>query len=74
MVEAIVHGSEDPFPASVILDGEYDVTGISSSTPCILGPTGLVRVLEEPLEEADRAQFAAVAAKINELADSITVS
>lgn len=45
MVEAVVHGTEDPFPASVILEGSYGVMGISSSTPCILGPTGLVRVL-----------------------------
>lgn len=73
MVEALTHGTDDPFPASVILEGEYGVTGVSSSTPCILGPTGLVRVLEEPLDDAELATFAAVAAKISELADSIAV-
>ncbi|GAB2825146.1 L-lactate dehydrogenase [Alpinimonas psychrophila] len=73
MVEAVVHGTEDPFPASVILEGSYGVMGISSSTPCILGPTGLVRVLEEPLESEELAKFAGVARKIGELADSITV-
>jgi malate/lactate dehydrogenase len=71
MVEAIVHGSETPFPASIILKGEYGVTDVSSSSPCILGPSGLVRVVEQPLTEAESAQFAAVAVKISELADSI---
>jgi malate/lactate dehydrogenase len=73
MVEAIVHGTEDHFPASVILQGSYGVTGVSSSTPCILGPTGLVRVLEEPLEDEELLLFAGVADKIRELADTITV-
>ena len=73
MVEALAHGTQDPFPASVILEGEYGVTGVSSSTPCIVGPSGLVRVLEEPLETEELATFAAVAAKISQLVDSITV-
>lgn len=73
MVEAIVHGSETPFPASIILTGEYGVTDVSSSSPCILGPSGLVRVVEEPLTDAESAQFAAAAVKITQLADSITV-
>jgi malate dehydrogenase len=73
MVEAIVHGSSTPFPASIILGGEYGVTGVSSSSPCMLGPGGLVRVVEEPLNDDERARFIAAAAKIAELADSIVV-
>jgi len=73
MVEALTHGTDDPFPASIILEGEYGVSGVSSSSPCILGPTGLVRVLEEPLDAAELAAFSAAAIKISELADSIAV-
>ncbi len=73
MVEAVVHGGDVPFPASVILHGEYGVTGVSSSTPCLLGPTGLVRVIEEPLTAEEGETFIRVAGKISELADSITV-
>lgn len=73
MVEAVVHGTQTPFPASVILEGEYGVTGVSSSSPCLLGPTGLVRVLEEPLDADERERFASAASKISELADSIAL-
>jgi malate/lactate dehydrogenase len=67
MVDAIARPTDEPFPASVILDGEYGVTGISSSSPVILGAQGLVKVIEILLTSDESTQFIDAAEKIEEL-------
>ena len=67
MVDAIARPTATPFPASVILDDEYGVTGISSSAPVVLGAHGLEKVIEIPLTSAEAAQFVEAAEKIDEL-------
>ena len=59
VVVAVVRAASvvEPFPASVMLDGEYGVTGISSSLPVLLGAQGLVKTVEIPLTETEVAQF-----------------
>jgi malate/lactate dehydrogenase len=67
MVDAIARPTGEPFPASVILEGEYGVTGVSSSSPVVLGAHGLEKVVEIPLTSDESAQFIEAAAKIDEL-------
>lgn len=67
MVDAIARPTGEPFPASVILDGEYGVSAISSSAPVVLGAHGLEKVIEIPLTSDERAQFVEAAEKIDEL-------
>jgi malate/lactate dehydrogenase len=67
MVDAIARPTGEPFPASVILNGEYGVSGISSSAPVELGAHGLEKVIEIPLTSDERSQFVEAAEKIDEL-------
>ena len=67
MVDAIARPTGEPFPASVILNGEYGVTGISSSAPVILGAQGLEKVIEILLTSDESTQFIDAAEKIEEL-------
>lgn len=67
MIEAIAHPAYRPFPASVILDGEYGITGVSSSTPVLLGTQGLVKVVEIPLDSEETSRMHDAATKIREL-------
>ncbi|MEZ5123082.1 MAG: hypothetical protein R2736_16140 [Solirubrobacterales bacterium] len=41
MVAALAHGDPEPWPASVVLDGEYGVAGVALSVPVTLGPGGV---------------------------------
>lgn len=71
MVDAMVRPTGAPFPASIMLEGEYGVTDVSSSTPVVLGTQGLEKVIEIPLTEAESTQFREAAEKIAELTDQI---
>jgi malate dehydrogenase len=54
MVAAIVAGSGEPWVASTLLDGEYDVFGTALGVPVELGPHGVERILEWDLEPEER--------------------
>lgn len=49
MVAALAHGDPEPWPASVVLDGEYGVAGVALSVPVTLGPGGVGAIHEWPL-------------------------
>lgn len=59
MVRAIVTSSEDIWPASMVLDGEYGVTGTALGVPVRLGLGGVREVVRWPLPEADAQAFRA---------------
>ena len=71
MVEAIAHPNEEPFPASAVMQGEYGIHGVSSSSPVILGAQGLVKVVEIPLNSEETSRMHEAAAKIGELAATL---
>jgi malate/lactate dehydrogenase len=72
MIEAIVHPSYRPFPVSVVLEGEYGLTGVSSSSPALLGAQGLVKVVEIPLDSDETSRMQQAATKIGELAATLS--
>lgn len=55
MVTAIASGDERPWPASVVLDGEYGISGVSLSVPVSLGPAGVTTIHEWDLSEEQAA-------------------
>lgn len=71
MIEAIAHPTDRPFPVSVVLQGEYGVTGVSASSPVILGAHGLVKVVEIPLDSEETSRLHEAAIKIGELAATL---
>ncbi len=73
MVEAITNTSPEPFPASIIQSGVYGVSGMSLSVPVYLSPSGVTGVDVLSLSEAENLALHTTAAKISELADTISV-
>lgn len=49
MVAALAHGDSEPWPASVVLAGEYGVEGVALSVPVTLGPGGVRAIHAWPL-------------------------
>lgn len=73
MVEAIATSSPNFFPASIIHNGEYGVTGMSLSVPVLLSPQGFTEVEQLELSADERTRFIHTAHKILELTQSISV-
>ena len=57
MVDAIVNDRKSLMPASVYLNGEFGVSDIYIGVPAIIGRDGIERIVEVPLDEAERAIF-----------------
>src|SRR5690554_16951 len=57
VVESIVRDQKKLFTASVYLEGEYGQSDINIGVPVILGKNGWERILELPLDEAEKAAF-----------------
>jgi malate dehydrogenase len=55
MAEAVVFDKKKVLPVSALLAGEYGVQGLFIGVPAVLGWGGAERVLEVPLEDAERA-------------------
>jgi malate dehydrogenase len=64
MVDALVQGDDAPWPASVVLRGEYGLDGVAVSVPVSLGPGGVQTVHEWPLADEERAALHAIAGEI----------
>jgi malate/lactate dehydrogenase len=54
-------GAGGPWPASVVLDGEYEITGVSLGVPVALGRAGVERVHEWELAPGERRALGAAA-------------
>ncbi len=55
MVEAICNNSARVLPSVCILDGEYGEHDIPAGVPALLGSKGIEKVIELPLDDAERA-------------------
>ncbi len=56
----------DPWPASVVLAGEYGIDGAAVTVPVALGPGGAERIHEWPLAEAELAGLQRAAAAVRD--------
>jgi malate dehydrogenase len=71
MIEAIRFGAPEPWPASVVLAGEYGVDGVALSVPVELGPGGVRAVHEWPLSAVESAALRQAASAVRRAAGSI---
>jgi len=71
MVTAITHGDDAPWPASVVLDGEYGISGVAVSVPVTLGPSGVEQIHEWALGDDDLDALRASADLVRDMADTI---
>jgi len=53
MVRAVVEDTKEEIPTSVILEGEYGISGVSIGVPAILGMNGVEKVVEYDLTEEE---------------------
>ena len=68
MVGAIANGGGARFPASVVLDGEYGLEGVSVSVPVTLGRGGVEEIHEWDLSDEERAGLRRAAEAVREAA------
>jgi malate/lactate dehydrogenase len=61
MVAELAGPTGRPWPASIVLDGEYGIRDTALGVPVRLGPGGVEAVLEWPLAEAERLALQAAA-------------
>lgn len=54
IVGAIVHDSRQTMPISVWSDGYADIQGVCLSLPCVVGRTGVQRILHPALSDSER--------------------
>jgi malate dehydrogenase len=66
MVEALLHDRKRVLPLSAYLTGEYGARDLYVGVPSVLGAGGVERILEAPMDEDERAAFAAAVASIRE--------
>jgi malate dehydrogenase len=64
VLDALRGARAGAIPVSVVLDGEYGIEGTVVGVPCLLGPTGVVEIVELPLPEAELAALRAAAAAV----------
>lgn len=67
MVEAILRDKKRLIPSCVYLDGEYGERDVCAGVPVVLGAGGVERIIEIPLDEAERAAFRASADAVREM-------
>ncbi len=70
MVTAIADGGDELWPASVVLAGEYGISGVAVSVPVTLGPGGAEQIHEWELAPADLVALQASAAFVQEAVQS----
>ncbi|WIY00990.1 hypothetical protein QRX60_44255 [Amycolatopsis mongoliensis] len=66
MVEAMATESGTLLPASVVLDGEYGIAGVSLSVPVVLGRKGVARIEEWDLTADERVGMNSAAARVEQ--------
>jgi len=66
MVEAVLKNSRETFVVSACLKGEYGLSDIAIGVPCVIGASGINKIMEIELTEDERNAFRKSAAAIKE--------
>ncbi|MDQ3687903.1 MAG: L-lactate dehydrogenase [Acidobacteriota bacterium] len=69
--EAIMRDEHTVLPVSTMMRGEYGIEGVYLSTPCVVGRSGVERVIELPLDETERAGLHASADVLRRTLESL---
>lgn len=57
MAACILRDEKKVMPASVLLEGEYGHQGIHCGVPCIIGSSGIEKIVELPLNDEEQRQL-----------------
>ena len=74
MIESILSDEDKIIASSAILDGEYGYKDVSIGVPCVLGATGIKKVIELDLDEATKEKFDVAVKAIKENISILTDS
>ena len=64
VVDSIINDQKKMIPCSAYLEGEYGFSDIFIGVPCIIGRNGIERIVELPLNDDEKALFAASEAAV----------
>lgn len=67
MVEAVLRDKKRVIPCCVYLEGEYGQQDVCVGVPAVLGAGGVERIIEIPLDDAERSAFQASADAAREM-------
>jgi len=67
LVRAVLKGGKAPVPCSCLLDGEYGLSGCSLGVPARVGPDGVRKIEEWPLDAWEEAHLREAAAFLADL-------
>ena len=70
MVGAVAHGAAEPWPVSLVLEGEYGVYGVALSVPVSLGG-GALEIREWELSADEHEALARAAALVAEATERV---
>lgn len=68
LIRAIEANEHSVLPVGVLLDGEYGVRDLVMSVPCVIGRTGVQRILNYQFSDSEQAGFRASEQHLRELA------
>jgi len=70
---AILRNEHSILTVSLLLQGEYGIDNICLSVPCVVGKTGVERIITAQLSEDEQAALRASAQTLREVLDSINI-
>ena len=73
MVDAIVLDEKRLLPCTALLDGQYGIDGLYMGVPLVLGSSGIEKIVELDLDEAESAALAASADAVRDVVGVLTV-
>lgn len=71
IVNAIAEDTHEVLPVSTLVEGQYGISGVSLSLPCVVGRQGIVRVLEPDLSDQEIAALRASAEAVRQVLDRV---
>ena len=72
MAEAIIKDKKRILPCAAYCDAEYGVGGYFVGVPCILGSSGVEKVIEIDLDETERALMDESISHVKDLVGTVT--
>jgi L-lactate dehydrogenase len=67
IISCILNNSEKVLPLSVLLNGEYEISGISLGVPVKLGEKGILEIIKIPLTNEEKEKLQKSAKKLKEV-------
>ncbi len=70
-IVSVIFGKENSvLPVSVLLKGEYGISGIAISVPCIIGENGISEIVEVPISDEEKKRLRESALTLDEIIDN----